>query len=220
MNVISSNIWKASLSAAVCAYLLAASVAPGADAPTPGDAQNGKQVFERVGCSRCHGSAGEGMSPTGQEGGPPKIAGTHLALRDFVDSVRHPKGAMPPFGSQQVSDQDLGNVYAYLHSTDLVAKISLPTSANAKHGQQLYTSFGCYQCHGYEGQGSGQTGGARIGPPQTPYSGFVAYVRQPSGQMPPYTAKAASDAQLADIYAFLQSRALPPPSKTIPLLNQ
>jgi mono/diheme cytochrome c family protein len=220
MNLDRSNFWKVSLSAMICAYLLAASAAPVADAPTPGDAQKGKQVFERVGCSRCHGSAGEGMSSSGKEGGPPKIAGTHLAFGDFVDSVRHPKGAMPPFGSKQVSEQDLADVYAYLHSADLGAKVSIPTSANAKKGQQLYTSFGCYQCHGYEGQGSGQTGGARIGPPQIPYSGFVAYVRQPSGQMPPYTAKAASDAQLADIYVFLQSRPLPPPSKAIPLLNQ
>ena len=127
---------------------------------------------------------------------------------------------MPPFGPKQVGDQDLADVYAYLRSSDLGAKILLPSSANAENGQHLYISFGCYQCHGYEGQGSGQTGGARIGPPEIPYSGFVAYIRQPNGQMPPYTAKAASDAQLADIYAFLQSRPVPPPSKAIPLLNQ
>jgi mono/diheme cytochrome c family protein len=185
-------------------------------AQSAGDAQNGKQVFARVGCSRCHGSAGEGMPPAG----PPKIAGIHLSLRDFLESVRQPKGQMPPFGSKQVSDQELSDVYAFLHSADLSSTLVMPSSANPEHGQHLYRSFGCYECHGYQGQGSLQTGGSRIGPPQIPYSGFVAYVRQPTGQMPPYTPKVASDAQLADIYVFLQSHPEAPPSKVIPLLNQ
>jgi len=38
--------------------------------------------------------------------------------------------------------------------------------------------------------------------------------------MPPYTAKVLSDKDLADIYAFLQSVAKPPDTKSIPLLNQ
>ena len=189
------------------------------NAQVAGDVENGKRVFEKVGCSRCHGSAGEGMPPMGKQAGPPKIAGTHLPLRDFVESVRNPKGQMPPFGSRQVSDKELSDVYAFLHSEDLSLNVVLPSSANPQNGQRLYVSFGCYECHGYQGQGSVQTGGSRIGPPQIPYSGFVTYVRQPTGQMPPYTSKAASDAKLADIYVFLQLRPKASPSKTIPMLN-
>jgi hypothetical protein len=37
--------------------------------------------------------------------------------------------------------------------------------------------------------------------------------------MPPYTAKVVSDAELADIRAFLNSVPLPLPVKSIPLLN-
>jgi hypothetical protein len=37
--------------------------------------------------------------------------------------------------------------------------------------------------------------------------------------MPPYTAKVASDQDLADIYAYLKSFPTPPPAKDIPLLN-
>jgi hypothetical protein len=36
--------------------------------------------------------------------------------------------------------------------------------------------------------------------------------------MPPYTSKLVTDAQLADIHAFLTS--IPHPAKDIPLLNQ
>jgi mono/diheme cytochrome c family protein len=186
----------------------------------PGDAPNGKKVFEKLGCYRCHGSAGEGMSRAGEEAGPPKIAATHLSLQDFVQSIRKPKGQMPPFGSKQVTDAELSDVYAFLQSMASQPKLELPSSANSQNGQRLYTAFGCYECHGYQGQGSSQTGGSRLGPPQIPYSGFVAYVRQPTGQMPPYTSKAVSDAQLADIYVFLDSRPQATPSKSIPLLNQ
>jgi ubiquinol-cytochrome c reductase cytochrome c subunit len=193
---------------------------PDANTRAPGDAENGKKIFEKLGCFRCHGSAGEGLSATGKEVGPPKIAATHLSFDEFVQALRNPKGQMPPFGAKQVSDQELSDVYAFLQSAGSQPKIELPVSADPKNGQRLYSSFGCYECHGYQGQGSSQTGGSRIGPPQIPYSGFVAYIRQPSGQMPPYTSKVVSDAQLADIYAFLQSRPQAAPSKGIPLLSQ
>jgi len=219
MNHFTSIAWKA-FSTALVVFAAVLVPAPTANPQPAGDAQNGKKVFEKLGCFRCHGSSGEGMSPTGKEVGTPKIAATHLSLRDFVQSVRKPKGQMPPFGSKQVSDEELSDVYAFLQSAASQPKLELPSSANAQNGQHLYVSFGCYECHGYQGQGSVQTGGSRIGPPQIPYSGFVTYVRQPTGQMPPYTSKAVSDAQLADIYVFLQSLPQAAPSKSIPLLNQ
>ena len=193
---------------------------PAASPQPPGDPQNGKKVFDKLGCLRCHGSAGEGMSPAGKEAGPPKIAATRLSLQDFVQSVRKPKGQMPPFDARQVTDAELSDVYAFLQSGISQPTLELLSSANSQNGQRLYTAFGCYECHGYQGQGSIQTGGSRVGPPQIPYSGFVLYVRRPTGQMPPYALKAASDAQLADIYLFLQSRPQAAPSKSIPLLNQ
>jgi ubiquinol-cytochrome c reductase cytochrome c subunit len=206
----------------VVAVAAASILAPSrtANARPAGDPQNGKKVYEKLGCFRCHGSAGEGMSQAGKESGSPKIASTHLSLQEFVRSIRAPKGQMPPFSPKQVTDPELSDVYAFLQSAASQPKLELPSSANSQNGQHLYSAFGCYECHGLQGQGSVQTGGTRLGPPQTPFSGFVAYVRQPTGQMPPYTSKAISDAQLADIYAFLQSLPQAVPSKTIPLLNQ
>lgn len=219
MNQFASMIRK-TLCTIVLAVAAVLAFIPDANTRATGDAENGKKVFEKLGCLRCHGSAGEGLSATGNEAGPPKIADTHLSFDEFVQSVRKPKGQMPPFGAKQVSDQELSDLYAFLQSVGSEPKVELPASANPRNGQHLYSSFGCYECHGYQGQGSVQTGGSRIGPPQIPYSGFVAYIRQPSGQMPPYTSKAVSDAQLADIYAFLQSRPQAAPSKGISLLNQ
>jgi mono/diheme cytochrome c family protein len=193
---------------------------PSSAAPPGGNSQNGKKVFEKLGCFRCHGSAGEGMPQTKKEPVPPKIASTHLSLQDFARFVRAPKGQMPPFSPAQATDDELSDVYAFLQTVASQPKVELPSSANSQSGQRLYSAFGCYECHGLQGQGSTQTGGPRLGPPQIPFSGFVAYVREPANQMPPYSSKAMSEAQLADIYVFLQTRPQALPSKSIPLLNQ
>ena len=91
-------------------------------------------------------------------------------------------------------------------------------SGNAENGKKLSTSYGCYECHGREGQGG--SAGAKLAPRPIPLSVLIMYVRHPAGQMPPYTSKVVSDAELGDIYAFLKSIKPPPPVKSIPLLNQ
>jgi ubiquinol-cytochrome c reductase cytochrome c subunit len=89
-------------------------------------------------------------------------------------------------------------------------------TGNGVEGKKLYVSYGCYQCHGYEAQGSSASG-PRLGPRPIAFTAFSRYVRQPTGQMPPYTSKVVSDADLANIYAFVQSR--PAPATNVPLLK-
>jgi mono/diheme cytochrome c family protein len=93
-------------------------------------------------------------------------------------------------------------------------------TGNAETGKKIFTKDGCYECHGREGQGAAQASGPRIGPSQRFIRPFIKYVRQPTGQMPPYTSAVISDQELTDIYAYLQSRPRTTPSKDIPLLNQ
>jgi mono/diheme cytochrome c family protein len=100
-----------------------------------------------------------------------------------------------------------------------VAQNAAAPSGNAQHGKQIFASYGCYQCHGREGQGGLGTGAPKLGPKPVAFAAFSRYVRQPAGQMPPYTSKVVSDQDMADIYAFLQSVPQPPPAKDIPLLN-
>jgi mono/diheme cytochrome c family protein len=188
-------------------------------APAGGSAKNGKQIFEAQGCFKCHGSDGQGRAQSAKESAVPQIAPTRLALPAFLRFVRSPLGQMPPYSSQQVSDADLSDLYGYLQSL-APAKLEFPSAANAQNGQQLYARYGCYECHGRQAQGSAQTGGSRVGPVQIPFASFVSYVRQPSGQMPPYTKKGVSDAELADIYAFLKNLPEAAPAKGIALLNQ
>jgi len=91
-------------------------------------------------------------------------------------------------------------------------------AGNASNGRKLFDNYGCYQCHGHEGQGANGTG-ARLAPNPLSWAGFSRYVRRPTGQMPPYTTKVVPDAQLADIYAYLKSIPQPKAAKDIPLLR-
>ena len=99
----------------------------------------------------------------------------------------------------------------------MVAQTTAPTG-NAENGKKLFASDGCYQCHGYQAQGATPTG-PRLGPRPLAFAAFSKYVRQPTGQMPPYTTKVVTDAALADIYAFLQSLPAPPSVDSLPLLR-
>jgi mono/diheme cytochrome c family protein len=86
---------------------------------------------------------------------------------------------------------------------------------SAENGKTLFMKIGCYECHGREGQGA--VTGPRLNQNPITFARFNAYIRKPSGEMPPYTNKVVTDQQAADIYAFLQS--LPKPPADIPLLK-
>ena len=94
------------------------------------------------------------------------------------------------------------------------------TAASADNGKTAFVARGCWQCHGFEGQGSVTTSGGRvIADTQLPADAFAAYVRKPTGAMPPFSAAIVSDADLANIYAYLEARPKPQAGKDIPLLN-
>jgi ubiquinol-cytochrome c reductase cytochrome c subunit len=103
-------------------------------------------------------------------------------------------------------------------TTRAVAQAPPATPANVDEGRKLFASYGCYQCHGYEGQGSSATG-PRLGPRPLPLASFSRYIRRPTGQMPPYTTKVVSDSDLSKIHAFLEARPAPPAVNTIPQLK-
>jgi mono/diheme cytochrome c family protein len=105
---------------------------------------------------------------------------------------------------------------ARVHAAPQGSKPSGTTTGNAENGKKLFTKDGCYECHGLQGQGS-QVTGSRLAPDPIPFGAIAIYVREPTGEMPPYTDKVLSDKELADIYAFLQSVQRPPVVKTLPL---
>lgn len=92
------------------------------------------------------------------------------------------------------------------------------SAGNADNGKRLYVQDGCYECHGYAGQGG--AAGARLAPWSMDAQVLIAYVRHPAGQMPPYTEKVIGDRDLTDVAAYLKSIPAPKAAKDIPLLSK
>ena len=97
------------------------------------------------------------------------------------------------------------------------ARPTQTVTGNAEAGKKLWVSYGCWQCHGYEGQGG--AAGPRLSARNLAFAGFAAYVRRPANQMPPYTEKVVSNEDLVNIHAFIQSRPAPPAVAAVPLLK-
>jgi mono/diheme cytochrome c family protein len=95
-------------------------------------------------CKNCHGKNGEGAFG-------PDLAGRGLSAAQFEQAVRKPWGVMPTFTDDQVSDLELASMAAYFATLPKGAEPGpwrVPVAAEALHGQQVYMSAGCAQCHG------------------------------------------------------------------------
>ena len=84
-------------------------------------------------------------------------------------------------------------------------------------GRRLFETVGCYQCHGYRGQGG--SAGARLAPAPLPYEAFAQFVRETTGAMPAYSVDILSGNDLDAIYEFLKSVPNGAPPERIPLLS-
>jgi mono/diheme cytochrome c family protein len=86
-------------------------------------------------------------------------------------------------------------------------RLAAPPPPAPTGDRAVFVANGCWQCHGYDGQGGEAL---RIAPTPYPFEAFAARVRKPANEMPAYAPSALSDADLQAIYRFLKS--LPEPT--------
>jgi mono/diheme cytochrome c family protein len=94
---------------------------------------------------------------------------------------------------------------------------SAQAQGDAQKGKAEYEKNMCGACHGSAGQGT------RYGPrlaPALPWEAFERQVRHPRAEMPRYPAQFVSDAELADVMAYLASMPSGKAAKDIPLLKE
>jgi ubiquinol-cytochrome c reductase cytochrome c subunit len=91
-------------------------------------------------------------------------------------------------------------------------------AGNAARGKAAFMHYGCYQCHGTIGQGN-QFSGPALAPHPMPYQDFLAYIRAPRNQMPPFDQHVLPDNAAQDIYAYLDSIPSGPPAGDISTLK-
>ena len=94
-------------------------------------------------------------------------------------------------------------------------------AASAEKGKAAFMKYGCWQCHGTQGQGSVATSNGKVlAPDPLPYESFLAFVRSTNGAMPPYSEQVLPNDDLTDIHAYLSSIPKPNDHTSIPLLSQ
>ena len=92
------------------AALLWAGTAAAQQQAPQGSAENGKKLYEVVGCYQCHNRAAQG-GVTG-----PRLAPNPLPYQNFIQQVRHPRFEMPPYEAAIVTDQQVADIYAFLQT--------------------------------------------------------------------------------------------------------
>jgi ubiquinol-cytochrome c reductase cytochrome c subunit len=89
-------------------------------------------------------------------------------------------------------------------------------SSASEKGKQLFVKHGCWQCHGFVGQG-GITGPALV-PEVMPFETMSNFVRNANRSMPPYKVEILPEADMKEIHAYLVSLPKPADPKSIKLL--
>jgi ubiquinol-cytochrome c reductase cytochrome c subunit len=90
-------------------------------------------------------------------------------------------------------------------------------AGSAEKGKAAFVKNGCWQCHGFVGQGAAS--GPKLAPDPKPLEFISVFIRNTNGPMPPYSEKILSKQDLDDIYAYLQSIPKGPDYKSIPQLQ-
>ena len=92
---------------------------------------------------------------------------------------------------------------------------------DAAKGKSKYRAVGCFECHGSSGQGGAlnYVAPALVGLPMNAEA-LASFLRAPPGDMPPYAPAVLSDADVADVLAFIKSLPRRVDPKSIPLLAQ
>ena len=68
-------------------------------------------------------------------------------------------------------------------------------------GARLYVQVGCAECHGYAGQGG--SAGPRLAGKPLPIEAFRQQLRHPADEMPPYSERVLSAAQIDTLQGYV-----------------
>jgi len=195
------QVRRLSTSLLVLLVLLTLTVSVALAAPPAQDPENGKVLWEQSLCKNCHGEAGEGMWA-----GP--LAGSEKIADEWISQVRSPRNRMPHFSPEQVSDEMIVDMHAYLTTLtkpESFAPADAGLPADAPAGQQLLVEKRCVACHGTTGplrgfESRGETPTAEA---------VLTQLRTPRQNMPMFTVEQVSDDEAALIAEFMASQVSP-----------
>ncbi len=95
--------------------------------PAKGDPAEGAKIWPTLRCVRCHGPNAEGRSG-------PQLAGTGLTFEQVLLQVRTGADPMPAFSPNEVSDQQVRHIHAWLQSIKPPTATAAPATATPAPG--------------------------------------------------------------------------------------
>jgi mono/diheme cytochrome c family protein len=166
-------------------------------------ARHGKELFETIGCANCHADQLKG-----------KLAAKWQSIGQLAEYLKDPtrvtrSGRMP--GMNLNDDEAVSLANYLLESNETAIEGAMPKGADAKHGEQIFRTAGCLNCHSVGGAAGKPLAEARKFTPMEkldPSKGCVA--EQPSAGAARYVLTAEKRAAIA---AFLSA------IKTSPLVS-
>jgi mono/diheme cytochrome c family protein len=102
-----------------------------------------------------------------------------------------------------------------------------PVTGNAARGKTVFLAYGCYACHGYNGETGARNFVGRWGNLQTEQQ-FITFLRgranvtplTPVSSMPNFSAQSLPDEKAKDLYAYIRTfKSTAPASKSVPALD-
>jgi mono/diheme cytochrome c family protein/glyoxylase-like metal-dependent hydrolase (beta-lactamase superfamily II) len=145
----------------------------------------------------------------GEGGWAKPLAGDdELTAEEWIEQVRDSGGRMPSFSEDQVSDDIIRDMHAYLTSLTAPAQVERPEvelPENAHPGQELIVEKRCVACHGPTGPV--QSFNRRAEEPTA--EAVIAQLRTPRERMPMFSEGQVSDEEAAAIAEFLVSQYVP-----------
>lgn len=169
-----------------------------------GDSAKGEEIWGQTGCKNCHGDAGEGKYAR-------PLAGTGKSAEDWITQVRTPRRRMPAFSAEQVSNQAIADMQAFMQTLtgpDSFSSISYVAEPDDPMGKVLFHDKRCIACHGDPAGfvGNRFTEKGR----EVTSEAVIKQLRTPAKWMPMFSAAQVSDDEAAQIADFLKSLGMAP----------
>ncbi|MGZ3535995.1 MAG: c-type cytochrome [Thermodesulfobacteriota bacterium] len=118
---------------------------------TPGNPREGKQIFERKGCIKCHAIKGEGGKEAEDLG---KRAKDFYKSFTQIASGMWNKGpavlgkmSQTQLGIPKFTPKEMADLIAYLYFLHFIDE-----PGNPANGRRIFSEFGCSKCHGLDGK--------------------------------------------------------------------
>lgn len=167
--------------------------------------EKGQAAWLEAQCPACHG-------PLGLGGIGPQLASTKLSYDQFLYKVRTAAPPKPAFSEEQLPDQTVFDIYAWVRTQIPMPELSKPSivepspssepSPNDMLSMAIWTNLDCYTCHGIFAQGSAK--GTTLAGINDPVEDELARMRASADKIPEHSTDHISDEIFAKLYEWIK----------------